>query len=314
VGPLAALGQQEGKLWRIGFLHLGSRQSAVESGRYGAFLEGMRELDYVERKHFVVEARFADGKSERLPGLAAELVRLKVDVIVGATALVHRALRKATTTIPIVMAGAPDPVADGFAASLARPGGNFTGMSTITRDLAPKRLELLVAAVPDLSRVAVLRNPTSPNHSAQLKSLIETARKFGIQIVPVDGGTPEDVERGFAMMARERAGAVIVLGGTLFVQHSKQIADLAIKHRLPSLFGLHDYVRSGGFMSYGADILSDHRRAAYYVDRILKGAKPGDLPIEQPTKFELVINMKTAKAIGITIPSSVLVRADRVIE
>ena len=311
---LPALAQQKGKVWRIGFLYFGSRQSALETGRYQLFLDGMRELGYVEGKHFVIETRFADGKTGPLPDFAAELVRLKIDIIVANGTPVYHALRQATKTIPIVITVSADPVSEGFATSLARPGGNFTGLSSANVELTPKHLELLMTAVPRLSRVAVLMNPAHSGHPARLKIIQATAQKTGMRVLPVDAPSPDAIERGFASMSRERAQALIILGDSFFTQQIRQIAELALKHRLPSINVTGIYVEAGGLMSYGQNQADNFRRAANYVDKILKGAKPGDLPIEQPTIFELVINRKTAKAIGLAIPQELLLRADRVIE
>jgi len=309
-----AYAQQPGKVWRIGFFYLGSRQSALDMGRYALFLQGMRELGYIEGKNFVMEARFADGKSELLPGLAADLIQSKVDVIVAAGTPVYVALKQATRTIPVVITVTADPVLDGFAASLARPGGNFTGMSAAVVDLPPKYIQMLQTAVPKLSRVAVLSNPANPGHPPQLEGVKTFAQSAGIRVLPMDGATPGDIERAFAAMARERAGAVVILPDTFFAQQLRQVAELALKHRLPSLYAAPEYAASGGFMSYGPDFTDNFRRAASYVDRILKGAKAGDLPIEQPTLFHMAINRKTAKTIGITVPPELLLRADKVIE
>jgi len=311
---LPALAQQQSKVWRIGFFYFASRHSAMDTGRYQLFLKGMRELGYVEGKHFVIEARYADGKAGPLPDFAAELVRLNVDIIVANGTPVYHALRQATKTIPIVITVSADPVSEGFAASLARPGGNFTGLSSANVELTPKHLELLMTAVPRLSRVAVLMNPAHSGHPARLKIIQAAAQKTGMQVLPVDAPTPDGIERAFGTMARERAGALIILGDSFFVQQIRQIAELALKHRLPSIYVNRDFADAGGLMSYGQNQTDNFRRAATYVDKILKGAKPGDLPIEQPTAFELVINRKTAKAFGLTIPQELVLRADRVIE
>jgi putative ABC transport system substrate-binding protein len=312
--PLRSFPQQKGKVWRIGFFFFGSRQSALETGRHRLFLDGMRELGYVEGRNFVIEARFADGKTAPLPDFAAELVRLKVDIIVANGTPVYHVLRQATQTIPIVITISADPVGEGFATSLARPGGNITGLSSANVELTPKHLELLMTAVPRLSRVAVLMNPAHSGHPARLKIIQAAAQKTGMQVLPVDGPTPDGIERAFGTMARERAGALIILGDSFFVQQIRQIAELALKHRLPSINVTRDFAEAGGLMSYGQNQIDNFRRAAAYVDKILKGAKPGDLPIEQPTAFELVINRKTAKAIGLTIPQELKLRADRMIE
>lgn len=312
--PLAPFAQQKGKVWRVGFFYFGSRQSASETGRYEEFLRGMRELGYVEGKNLAVEARFADGKTERLRDLAAELVRLKVDVIVATGSPASRAMQQATTTIPIVMTVSADPIGEGFAASLARPGGNVTGLSSGNVEVTPKHLELLMLAVPKLTRVAVLLNSANGTHPARLKLIQDAAGKASLRVLAVAARTPDEIERGFGTMTRDRAQAVIVLGDTFFQQQMRQIADLAVKQRLPAMFTNREYAEAGGFMSYGQTLRNNFRRAANYVDKILKGARPGELPIEQPSRLVLVINRKTAKALGLTIPQELLVRADEVIE
>jgi putative ABC transport system substrate-binding protein len=274
----------------------------------------MRELGYIEGKNFVVEARFADGEGAALPGLAAELISGKVDVIVATGTPVTLALRKATRTVPIVSTVSSDPAGDGSSASLARPGGNITGLSNFAPELSQKQVELLTACVPKLSRLAVLVNPSNAEHSGRLKLVESAARKVGMRVLAVHGGTPDEITSSFAAMARDRAEAVLILGDTFFLQQMRRIADLALKYRLPSVFLNPELVEAGGLMSYGPNFTDNFRRAASYVDKILKGAKPADLPIEQPTKFELVINLKTAKALGLTIPQSLLLRADQVIE
>jgi putative ABC transport system substrate-binding protein len=311
---LPALAQQKGKLRRIGFLYFGSRQSALDTGRYNAFLQGMRELGYAEGKQFVIEGRFADGKTEGVPALAAELVNAKVEVIVATGTAVYSVLQRTTTVIPVVVTVSPDPVGEGYAKSLARPGGNITGLSTRSIDLDPKHIETLMSAVPKLARIAVLWNPANPGHLPRVKNLQAVAKKLGLQALGVEGRTPQEIERGFVTMARERTEAVIVLTDVFFVQQMRQIAELAIKHRLPSIFGVSEYPEAGGFMSYGQDITANFHRAATFVDKILKGAKPGELPFEQSMKFNMVVNRKTAQAIGLTIPQELLLRADRVIE
>lgn len=314
--PFGALAQQrQGKVWRIGFFYFGSRQGALDTGRYGAFVQGMRELGYVEGKNITIESRFGDGTIDRLPDLAAELVRLKVDVIVATGTAVYYALRHTTTTIPIVVTvTAADPVIEGLAASLARPGGNFTGLSDTAADLGPKQLELLMAVVPQLSRVGVLLNPNNVSHPVRMKLLMLAAQKVGVRVVPAEAGTVADIEPGFASLAQVRADAVIVFADTYFVQQFQQIAQASLKHRVPSIAWVHEYAQSGGLMSYGADLVDNFRRAATYVDKILKGAKPGELPFEQSARYSLAINLKTAKALGLTIPQSLLVRAEQVIE
>ncbi len=274
----------------------------------------MRELGYVEGKNLVIEWRFAEGKYERLPALAAELVQLKVDVIVSHTTPGTQALQRATRTIPIVTTSISDPIASGFTTSLARPDKNVTGLSIMTVDLGPKQLELLKAMLPALSRVAVVMDPALSFHATVLKSVRAAAQAMGIQVVPVQAGSPQEIERAFEKMAREGVNAAIVPASSLYLQQRRQIAELEVRHRVPTMQVNRDMVEIGCLMAYGTNIADSYRRAASYVDKIFKGAKPGDLPIEQPTQFELVINLKTAKALGITIPQSILLRADRVIQ
>jgi putative ABC transport system substrate-binding protein len=312
--PRGSLAQQQPKVARIGFLYYGSRQSSLDSGRYNAFAQGMREFGYVEGTNVIIEARFADGNNERLPALAAELVRLKVDVIVAAGTPVLRALHHATTTIPVVSTVTGDPVGEGYAASLARPGGNITGLTTSAADLGPKLIELLKAAVPKLSRVAVLVNPANPGHPPRVIRIMSAAQKVGIQVVLAEGGTVPEIEREFAMMTKERANALVMLTDPFFVQESRPIAAQALKHRLPSIAVNREYAEVGGLMSYGANAIDNFRRAATYVDKILKGAKAGELPFEQPTRYSLVINHKTAVALGLTIPPALLRQADELIQ
>ena len=312
--PRGSLAQQQPKVARIGFLYFASRQSSVDTGRYNAFVQGMRELGYLEGKNFIIEARFADGKAERIPALAAELVRLKVDVIVAQGTPVLRALQHATTTIPVVSTVTGDPVGDGFAASLARPGGNITGLSIGAADLGPKLLELLKVAVPKLSRVAVLLQPENASHPPRLKRIMSAAQKVDIQLVLAEAGTVQDIEREFAMMTKKRANAAIIFPDGFFVQEARSIAAQALKHRLPSISTNHEYSEAGGLMTYGPNLNDNFRRAATYVDKILKGAKAGDLPFEQPTRYPLVINHKTATALGLTIPQALLRQADEVIQ
>ncbi len=274
----------------------------------------MRELGYVEGKNLVIEWRFAEGKAERLPGLAADLLRLKVDVFVTQGSPAASAAQKATATIPIVMGSAGDPVGGGLVKSLARPGGNITEFSNLNVDIGPKRLEMLLSMVPKLSRVAILLSPTNPGHATNLKTVQAAAQTSGVKILPVEARTPQEIENAFSTMTREHAGAVIVAADALFTQQVRQIAELAAKHRLPSISTFREYAEAGGLMTYGSNLTDQYRRAATYVDKIFKGAKPGDLPVEQPTKFELIINGKTAKALGLKIPQSLLISADRVIE
>ncbi len=306
--------QPPAKVWRIGFLSAGSRQSLADAGYYPAFLQGMRELGYFEGKNLAIEARYADGQYERLPALAAELVRLKVDVIVATPSPAIRAAQHATTTIPIISANTGDPVGSGFAASLAHPGGNLSGLSSNNLDTSAKLLELLSTMAPKMSRVAVLANPGSSTERAILKNIEAAAQRAGIQILTVEARTPDEIEQGFAVMRREHVDAVVIAGDGFLNMQGQQIADLAARFRLPSIGTRSSYAKSNCLMSYGQDITYNYRRAATYVDKVLKGAKPGDLPVEQPTKFELIINLKTAQALGLTIPQSLLLRANEVIQ
>ena len=311
--PLAGEAQQQGKVWRIGYLSLGSRQAELDTGRTPAFLQGMKELGYVEGKHFVFESRFADGNQERLSALAGELVQLAANVIVTAGVAAGHAAQRTTGTIPIVVAITPDPVRDGFAMSLAKPGSNITGLSSGVSELIQKHVELLTSTVPRIARIAVLLHPANAGSPPLLLSLQVAAQRSGRQVLPVAASSPEEIERGFASMMRNSAEAVIVLPDGLFLQQRQQITGLALKHRLPSSYINPAYVEVGGLLSYGSHQNETFRRAATFVDKILKGAKPGELPFELPTRFQLVINLKTAKALGITIPQSVLIRANEVI-
>ena len=274
----------------------------------------MRELGYAEGRNLVIEWRFADGKYEPLAGLADELVRLKVELIVTHGNAAIQAARGATSTIPIVTAAANDPIGSGFVASLARPGGNLTGLSNISVDLSPKHVELLKIMMPRLSRVAIFVNFGNSSHSAILKSLQAAAQQAGMKVMPVEARTPDEIARGFAALARERAEAVVIPSDAFYIQQRQQISEVALKVRMPSIFPFREHVAAGGLMSYGQDLADHYRRTATYADKILKGAKPGDLPIEQPTKIHLAINLKTAKALGLTIPRELLLRADEAIE
>jgi putative ABC transport system substrate-binding protein len=308
----SANAQQSPKVPRIGFLSATS--AAIISTRVAAFRQGLGELGYVEGKNIFVEYRYAEAKLDRLKELAAELLRLNVDVIVTAGPTVTRPVKEATATIPIVMAFDDDPVGSGFAASLARPGGNITGLSILAPEISGKQLELLKEIMPRLSRVAVLGSSTRSGTAQALQETEVAAGAFGVKIQYLDILGSQDVESAFREANKGRAEAVLVLQSAVINAHRKQIADLATKHRLPAIYNVAEFVAAGGLMTYGVSITDLHRRAAGYVDKILKGAQPGDLPIEQPTKFELVINLKTAKQIGLTIPPNVLARADRVIK
>jgi putative ABC transport system substrate-binding protein len=312
--PFASIAQQPSKVWRVGFLSLRSRPASLAPDTFLAFSNGMRELGYVEGKNLVIEWRLADNKYERLSDLAAELVRLKVDAIVAAGSAATSAAQKATTTIPIVFGGTNDPVGSGFVKSLARPGGNITGLSNVSVEMSPKLLEMLLTMAPKLSRVAVLVNPTNSGHATMLKNVQAAAQQANVKVLPVEVRTPQEIETAFSAMTKENAGAIVVVRDALLNQQVRQIVQLAAKHRLPLVAAIREYVDAGGLMSYGPSINDSYRRAATYVDKIFKGAKPGDLPVEQPTKFELIINRKTAKALGLTIPQSLLISADKVIE
>jgi putative tryptophan/tyrosine transport system substrate-binding protein len=307
--PVAAVGQPAAKPARIALLGYGSPETTGIYVEY--FKEGLRDLGYIEGRDFVFEPRWALGKPERLPDLAKELLALKPDVIVVQNPVTALAAQQATTTIPIVMAGFSDPVGMGLVKSLARPGGNITGLSSHGSDFSPKLLELLLTVLPTLSRVAILYSPDAAG--AALKNLLAAAQTMRVNILMLEVRTLAEIENAFTRMARESIRAVIVLTGPLFFVQKRQVVEFAIENRIPSVFMYGDFPDAGGLMGYGPDLADAYRREATYVDKILKGARPGDLPIEQPTKFELVINLKTAKALGLTIPQSVLLRADRVI-
>jgi putative ABC transport system substrate-binding protein len=307
----AAEAQQPKKVPRIGFLSAAS-PSAI-AARTEAFRQGLRELGYVEGKSIVIEWRWAEGKFDRLPALAAELVRLKVDVIITAGPQATRAVKEATATIPIVMAFDNDPVGNGFVASLARPGGNITGLSTLAPEISGKQLELLKEVVPRLSRVAVLGSSTTPGNAQSLKETELAAGAFGVQLQYLDVRDPRDIETAFRAAGKGRADSILVLTSPVVNPYRTEIADLAVKNRLPAIYSTPEFVEDGGLMTYGVSLTDLYRRAATYVDKILKGAKPAELPVEQPTKFELIINLKAAKQIGLTIPPEVLARADKVI-
>ena len=309
VSPAQA--QQPAKIPRIGFLALAA---SIDSTRREAFREGLRALGYMEGKNVVIEWRYAEGKLDRLSELAAELVRLKVDVIVTAGPAPTRAAKGATATIPIVMTQDPDPVGNGFVASLARPGGNITGLSTHAPEISGKQLELLRETVLKLSHVAVFGTSTIPGHALSLREVGLAAGALNIQLQYLDVLGPKDTETAFRAASKERADALLVLGGAVLGSQRTRILEFAVKSRLPAIYTGLTIVEAGGLMSYGVSVADLTRRAATYVDKILKGAKPADLPVEQPKKFELVINLKTAKQIGLTIPPNVLARADRVIK
>jgi putative tryptophan/tyrosine transport system substrate-binding protein len=309
----SAEAQQPTKVPRIGYL-FGASLSA-DSARIPAFRQGLRELGYVEGKNIIIEYRYAEGKFDRLPALAAELVRLKVDIIVTAGPIPTRAAKEATITIPIVMAQDSDPVGNGFVASLARPGGNITGLSTFRPELSGKQLELLKEILPKLSRVAVFGTSTYPGNAQALKEIELAAKAFGVQLQYLDVLSPKDIETAFQAAVKGRAEAVLMMVvGFVAGGRRTEIATLAVKRRLPVIYSGRADVEAGGLMTYGVNVNDLDRRAATYVDKILKGAKPAELPVEQPTKFEFIINLKAAKQIGLTIPPNVLARADRVIK
>ncbi|MDB5810050.1 MAG: hypothetical protein JWN94_2172 [Betaproteobacteria bacterium] len=313
LAPLASFAQGAGTA-RIGFLYFGTRRSAVDSLRYQAFIDSLRALGHIEGKNIVIEARFADGKIENIKALAAELVKLKADVIVATGSQTYRPLQQATSTIPIVITVDSDPVANGYAVSMARPGGNITGFSNSGADIVAKYLELLKTVTPTLARVGVMLNPGNGAHPQQLVRIMTAAQKTGVRVILASAATEHDLVQEFSMLAREHADAVVFLNDTFFVQQLRQLAALSLKHKLSSIYSIAEYAESGGLMSYGPDIVDNFRRAAVYVDKILKGAKAGELPFEQPTRYYLIVNRKTARALNLTIPQDLLVRADKVLE
>ncbi len=306
-----ASAQQPKNVPRVGFLGGGS--ASANAGRIEAFQQGLRELGYMEGKNIVIDYRWAEGKLDLLPGLAAELVQLKVDLIVSAGPTVTRAAKEANIRIPIVMGFDDDPVGSGFVASLARPGGNITGLSTLSPDLSGKQLELLKEIISRLSRVAVLGSSIHPGTAQSLKEMKLAAGAFGVQIQYIEVQSPNDIETAFGTARKGRADAVLVLTSVVTNSHRKQIVELAVKNRLPAIYYTAEWVDAGGLLTYGASFPDLFRRAATYVDKILKSAKPADLSVEQPKKFEFIINLKAAKQIGLIIPPNVLARADRVI-
>jgi putative tryptophan/tyrosine transport system substrate-binding protein len=303
---------QPTKIPRIGFINASSPSAIL--ARYEAFRQGLRELGYVEEKNIIIEYRYAEGKLDRLREIMAELVRLKVNLIVTAGPSATRAAKEATSIIPIVMALDYDPVGNGFVASLAQPGGNITGLSALYPEMSGKQLELLKEIVPGLSHVAVLGSSTQPGNAHAVKETELAAAGFGVKLQYLNVLVPKDIEAAFGAATKGRTEAIVVLAGPVLLSHRTQVAESAVKSRIPVTYQASEYVEAGGLMSYGVTIADLHRRAATYADRILKGAKPADLPVEQPTKFELVINLKAARQIGLTIPPNVLARADRVIK
>jgi putative ABC transport system substrate-binding protein len=309
---VTAEAQQPKKIPRIGYL--GVTSPSANEVRIEAFRQGLRQLGHMEGENIVIEYRWAEGKIDRLPDLVTDLVRLKVDVIVTAGPIPTRSAKQATDTIPIVMGFDNDPVGNAFVASLARPGGNITGLSTLSPEISGKQLELLREIVPKLSRVAVLGDVTRPGIPQALREINVAADAFGVQLQYLEVRDPKDIEIAFRAVTKERADAVLVLGSAVLNSQRKQVADLAVKSRLPAIYRNLEFVEDGGLMAYGVNLNDQYRRAATYVDKILKGAKPADLPVEQPTKFEFIINLKAAKQIGLTIPPNVLARADKVIK
>jgi len=311
VAGAGAEAQQPTKIPRIGF-YLDASASVVAT-RIEGFRQGLRELGYIEGKNIIIEWRSADGNPERRSEIAAELVRLKVDLIVSGGPTGTRALRETTSTIPIVMGQDTDPVGSGFVVSLARPGGNITGLSALAPEMSGKQLALMKEILPKLSRVAVIGNSTNPGDAQALRETVLAAGSFEIYLRYLDVLDPKDIENVFRAVVKGRADAILLLGNPVLNTHRKQIADLAGKHRLPASYARPEYVEAGGLMYYGTNYPELFRRAATYVDKILKGGKPGELPVEQPTKFEFMINLKAARQIGLAIPPNVLARADRVI-
>jgi putative ABC transport system substrate-binding protein len=309
--PLAAGAQPAGRIHRIGFL----RRTAPEQPTFEAFRQGLRELGYSENQNVVIEQRYAHGAAERLPGLAAEIIRLKPDVIVVDGPTTARAVKAATTSIPVVFLLGSDPVSDGLVGSLSRPGGNFTGLtSSAGYALVGKRLELLKSAVPNLSRLAVLGNPTNAITAPSLRDVERGARTLGLELRAFEAVKPEELENAYSAITKWSAGALMTLGDAMFFSQRQRIVELAASNRLPAMYPEKEFVQAGGLMSYGADQHHLFRRGATYVDKILKGANPGDLPVEQPTKFDLVLNLKTAQKLGLNISRDFLARVDEVIQ
>jgi putative ABC transport system substrate-binding protein len=314
IAPRVGEAQAAASTPRIGLLSPTSPSDPRTPRYLGALRQGLWELGYVEGKNIIIEYRWAEGKYDRLPNLAGELVRLKVSVIVTYSAPAIQAAKEATATIPIVMALTGDPVSSGLVAGLARPGGNTTGLSLMAPEVAGKQLEILREVVPKVSLVAILGNPANTGIVPQLEHAQETARALGIRLQSVEVRGPSELIQAFAGIKKERAGAVIVLADPMLIDQRTRIADLSVKRHLPTVGGQSDYAEAGCLISYGPSTVERFRRAATYVDKILKGAKPADLPIEQPTKFELIINLKTARKLGLTIPQSLLGRADQIIK
>jgi putative ABC transport system substrate-binding protein len=309
--PLATRAQQSQKMWRIGYLGFGP--AASWTSEVEALRNGLRDLGYVEGKNIIIEFRWAE-RADQTPDLATQLVHMNVDVIFAPASTQVEPARKATKTIPIVFAQHADPVGLGDVASLSRPGGNITGLSMLLTELCAKELEILKETVPRATRIGVLWDPTTPSHLTAIKAIEVASEKLGVELVMAPAGTITDIEGGFSTMTRGRVGGVLVLGSPLFNAQGTLLAELQVKHQLPEIFANRANVDSGGLMSYGADFNDLYRRAATYIDKILKGTKPADLPVEQASKYVLVVNLKAAKALGLTIPPTVLARADEVIE
>jgi ABC-type uncharacterized transport system substrate-binding protein len=311
--PLAARAQQPvGKVARVGFM--GNSTAVLEANLVGPFRDGLRELGYQEGRNILIEYRWAEGNYERFPALVAELLALPVDVVVTAGTPATLAVKKATSTVPLVMIAVGDPVGIGIVSSLARPGANITGLSSIAPDLEGKRLELLREVIPKLSRVALFLNPLNEFHTVSVRQAFAAAQALGIKLQALEVRTSEEVDGAFAAIVREKPDALLILADRVFLHNRKRMMDFATEHRLPSVNAYREVVEAGGLMSYGPSYEDMHRRAADYVDKILKGAKPGDLPVEQPTKFTLILNLKSAKALDVEVPPMLVGRADEVIE
>jgi len=305
---------QQTRIWHVGFLALPERPEPVESSRFGAFARGMHELGYAEGKDLSIEWRFAGGDLDRLAELADDLVKRKVDVLVAASTRAILAAQKATTTIPIVVANANDPVGSGFVDSFGRPGHNITGLSSLSTDLGPKVVEMLRTVAPKVARVAILTNPTNSSNAAIVKSVQAALQEAKVASLALEATQAAEIEQAFSTMSQQKADAVVVAADTVFVEQRHQIAELTERYRLPSMFSFREHAEAGGLMSYGQSLTDGYRRAATYVDRILKGASPSSLPIEQSTKLELVVNLKTARLLGLDVPPALLTLADEVIE
>jgi putative tryptophan/tyrosine transport system substrate-binding protein len=310
--PVGARAQQQTtKIYHIGYLSMGTAAPRLQR----TFQQGLRDLGWIEGQNYVIDYRFAEGRYDALPRLADELVRLKVDAIVASPTPAALAAKHATATLPIVGIGLDNPIENGLVAGLARPGGNVTGLSYgVGPEIFGKDIELLRALLPELRRVAVLSNSAGPNHAPMISNVRSAARTLGVELLLLDAAKPDEFDGAFAAMAKERVEALFVFGDPMFNVHRVRLADLAVRHRLPAMYTNRPHVEAGGLMCYGPNFSDLWRRAAAYVDKILKGARPADLPVEQPTKFELVINLKTAKALGLEIPATLLIRADEVIE